>query len=151
MAKINQYQQFFLLDNTYVVELNDDAEILWVKETKVLDVPLKGGKRTVSNWRKHDVEEVALLSEGVRETYRILLSAECDTIVPEAEYEVKYKLWGGYYNHRLQKYASHWVYHAQGSISHGERVVIARDGETLINHSKGIGQLYHGLIASQAV
>ena len=151
MAKLNEYRQFFLLDATSVVELNDDAEVLWIKESKPMAAPLRGGKRTVSNWCKHEVEAVDDLGVEAREAYRELLAAECGTIVPEAEYEMKNKLWGGFYNHRLQKYASHWVYHAHGSIMHGERVVIAKDVETLTKHGKGIGALYYALVASQSV
>lgn len=151
MAKLNEYRQFFLLDATSVVELNDEAEILWIKVSKPMAAPLRGGKRTVSNWCKRDVEAVDDLDTVPREMYRELLTAECGTMVPEAEYEMHNKLWGGYYNHRLQKYASHWVYHAQGSIMHGERVVIAKDVETLTKHGKGIGALYYALVASQSV
>jgi hypothetical protein len=150
MARLNNYHQYFLLDERHVVELNDNEDILWVKETKVLDVPLKGGKRTTSNWCKHAIDDAYDLPDSVSEIYSELVQAECECAMPVAEYEVKCKQWGGFYSHRLQKYSNHFVYHAHGSDNRAERVVIAKDADTLINHSKGIGGLYYGLIASQA-
>ncbi len=152
MFKQSGYHQYLLLDPTHVVELTDHRDILWVLETKKLTVEVKSGKKTVSNWCKHPIDDLYDLPHQLWTTYQDLLDAERECDAPVAEYEVKHKWWGGYAEHRLQQYAGHVAYHAMiGMSTVGERVIIAKDATTLVEHSRGIGGLYYGLISSPPI
>ena len=135
-----KFHEYVLLDGNNAVELSDHVDQLWVKESKVISAATKTGTRTMSHWRKRDIEQD--LTGDTRLVYDALIQAECGSTAPEAEYEFTHED----VVHRLQKYSTHLVYHVKVPKLQLERVVIARDVDTMVNHSYGIGGLYYRLV-----
>lgn len=137
-ARLN-YFQYMLLDDTHVVELNDNLDQLWAKESRVIPAATKTGTRTLSHWRKHTMDD---LDGEARNAFNVLITAECSDAVPLVEYEFQHED----VCHRLTKYSAHLVYHVTVPKLQLERVVVAKDVDALINHSYGIGGLYYRLV-----
>jgi hypothetical protein len=135
-----KFHEFVLLDSNNAVELSDVNDQLWVKESKVISAATKSGTRTMSHWRKRDIEND--LTGDARLTYDALIQAECGSTAPDAEYEFTHED----VVHRLQKYPTHMVYHVKVPKLQLERVVIAKDEDAMVNHSYGIGGLYYRLV-----
>jgi hypothetical protein len=134
-----KYHEYMLLNDTNVVELNDNLDQLWVKESRVIPAATKTGTRNMSHWRKHDLDD--LVGEA-RLAYDFMLAAECSDAAPLVEYEFQHED----VCHRLTKYSAHLVYHVTAPKLQLERVVVAKDADALINHSYGIGGLYYRLV-----
>ncbi|ARV77332.1 hypothetical protein FDI21_gp163 [Pseudomonas phage Noxifer] len=138
--KALKYHQYLLLDETSAVELNDSIDQLWQKESKeVSTTTTKSGLRTQSHWRKRSIED---MTEEALRVYSELLAAEVSDPAPVVEYEFRHED----VLHRLTKYSAHMVYHVTAPKLQLERVVVAKDAETMVNHSYGIGALYYRLV-----
>jgi hypothetical protein len=137
--KALKYHQYMLLNDTNVVELNDNLDQLWVKESREIPAATKTGTRNMSHWRKRTLDD---LGGEASLAYDHLLAAECSDVAPIVEYEFRHED----VCHRLTKYSAHLVYHVTAPKLKLERVVVAKDAETLINHSYGIGALYYRLV-----
>jgi len=147
MSRLNQYHQFFLLDASNMVELSDVQDTHWIKEARVVNAALPKGTRTLGIWRQASLDQ---LEGALKQQYDMLLEAECASMVPEQEYALAGLLWGGFTEHRLQRYADRWVYHAWGGVCGDERVVVSANIDLMIHHGKGIGRLYNELVKHQA-
>lgn len=125
----------YILSTTLVVEVTDDStEVLRKIQTISPNHGGLPGNHVVSHWRKFAEDS---LSEEEEAAFQYLLEQECEITLPEREYTHQVDD----IQHSLKQHEGHWVYHTQLPNRALERVVIARDLETLKGNRYGAGIL----------
>lgn len=122
----------YLLNDTTIVEVTDDiVEVVKKTQTQSPNHGGRPGVHTVSHWRRFDIDT---LTDDESEIYNFLLEEECGDDIPVKEFVHTVDD----FQHRLYQYKNHWVYHAIIPARGVERVVVARNIDTLKNNRYGL-------------
>lgn len=121
----------YILSATLVVEVTDHGTDV-LRKTQTIS-PNHGGRpgnHTVSHWRKFNESTLTPEEESL---FDYLLEQECSIGLPHREYTHQVDD----ISHSLKHHEGHWVYHTQLPNRGLERVVIARDLDTLKGNRYG--------------